>query len=35
LKNNAEWVDKKEWVKVGDVECLANVVDGVVRNDSF
>ncbi len=26
LKDNAEWVDKKQWVKVGDVECLANVV---------
>lgn len=27
LKDNAEWVEghKKEWVKVGDVECLANI----------
>jgi len=26
LKDNAEWVEEKMWVKIGDVECLADVV---------
>ena len=26
LKDNAEWIDDKKWIKVGDVECLADLV---------